>query len=208
MSRKHLLIILIIVLCLGACALCLCTGCDSLRFAPSQEQKQIAFDAYVTSCHIAKEGTSPSSPEAIRLVADTRTNLSYIGPPVNSYGLKGPEIEDYTATLAKAGRDALARPDANDIFAAAGQGLSLAAQLAILFGFGGSAVGGKKILDWIALARNKSKALEEIVQGSELFMDKASDGEQMAFKAFKDAQNTKQSTATKKLVAEIKLNNS
>ncbi len=202
MSRNHLL-----TLRLVSCVLCLCavlflfTGCESLRFQPSQEQKQIALDAYVISCHIVKQGTEPASPEAIRLVSDTQANLSYIGPPANSYGLKG--LEDYPATLAKAESDAIKRPDANDIFAAAEQGLSLAAQLAILFGFGGVGVGGKKVFDLIAIARQKSKALEEIVKGSQTFLDSVSADQKQDFKA---AQ--KQSPTTKTLVTQIKATNS
>lgn len=189
--------IAIIVILYLLLALLVCSGCETLRFAPGQEQKQIAFDAHLTARRVDSQGAMPSSPDTKRLVSGTRTNLSYIGVPAN------PVIEDYPATLAKAETDAIKRPDANDVFAVAGKGLSLAAQLAILFGFGGSAVGGKKVLDWIAIARNKSKALEQIVISSQKFLDKAPEDQKKEFKA---AQ--KQTATTKKLVAELKINNS
>ena len=197
MSLKHPFI-----LSLVACVLCLCSSCASLRFAPSQEQKQLALDTHLTACHVDKAGAMPASPETSRLVSGTRNGLSYIGVPAN------PVIEDYTATLAKAESDSIRRPDVNDVFGAAGQGLSLAAQLAILLGFGGSAVGGKKVLDWIALARTKSRALEEIVLSSQIFLDNAPADIKQDFKTAQNDKLTGQATETKKLVAEIKLDNS
>ncbi len=194
MSLKHPLII---VLCLTSCVLCLCSGCESLRLAPGQEQKQIAFDAHLTARHVAEQGAMPGSPETKRLVSGTRTNLSYIGVPAN------PLIEDYIATLAKAEVDARKRPDANDVFSVAGEGLSLATQLAILFGFGGTTFGGKKVLDWITIARNKSKALEQIVISTQSYLDKAPEDQKNEFKA---AQ--KQTATTRTLVTQIKANNS
>ena len=140
------------------------TGCNSFRLAPSEPQKQAAYQALLDARTADSVGADPRSVLTGRLVQGTGAALSYAGMP------KSPEIEDYSTTVAQAQADATRRPTAGDAFDAAEKGLSLAAELAILFGAGGIGVGGKKVIEWIALARQKSKALGEIVQGNELFM--------------------------------------
>jgi len=112
------------------------------------------------------------------------------------------EIADYEATLQQAYVDAAKRPAPEKVFEAVKGGLSLAGQLAILFGFGGTTWGGVKIIEWINRARKKSEGLQEIVNANKDFLAAADDRAREVFKA---AQNNKQSTATKKLVGELKV---
>jgi len=183
--------------------LCLCafvafiSGCESLRFTPSEPQKQIALQTHMAARTVNEKGADPGSQAAEQLVDGTETALAYIGMP------KSPDIEDYATTSQQARDDAGKRPVADDVFQAAEQGLSLAAELAILFGVGGAGFGGKKLLDWLKLAREKNKALQEIVQGNEYFKKKCSTPGEL--RTFKESQEFAQLTpTTKRLVAELK----
>jgi len=113
-----------------------------------------------------------------------------------------PEIADYDATLQTAYADAARRPTAEKVFEAVEGGLSLAEQLAILFGFGGTTWGGVKIAEWIGRARKKSQGLQQVIDANKEFLAAVDEQVKQSFKA---AQNNKQSTATKKLVAELKV---
>lgn len=171
-------------------------GCQTsqLRFAPTEPQKQIAFQGYLNAQRIATDGTFGGSPAALQNLQASQVAFNYIGPPAN------PVITDYSTTYAQAAADANSRPTVTDISQAVDEGLSLATELAILFGVGGCGFGGKKLLDWIKLAKQKNKALKEIIDNNELFQKTA---EPKAIKQFKNAQ-TKQSKETKVLVTEIK----
>ena len=179
------------------CSLCFISGCqDALRFAPSEPQKQIALQAHVTARDIEAEGTDAHSPAAKQQVQATQTALTYIGLP------KNPQITDYVTTVAQAQVDAGQRPKFQDISEAAEGGLSLAAELAIIFGVGGVGFGGKKLVDWIKLAREKNQALQEIIAGNELFKKQLPE---TTLRAFKKAQDKTQETpSTKRLVTELK----
>jgi len=191
--------LLIIILCLCVFVAVFCCGCESLRFAPTEPQKKIAWQGHVTARNIEAEGADAHSPAARQQVQATQTALTYIGLP------KDPVITDYATTVAQARADAVRRPALEDISEAAEQGLSLAAELAILFGVGGLGFGGKKLADWLKLAREKNKALAEIIQGNELFKDQLKTENIPVITAFKDAQNKAQKTpSTKRLVTELK----
>jgi len=194
MYRKHLLQLLLCVLVVLTFSFL--AGCGSLRFAPSESQKQLAFSTHQTAAAAADLGLQPGSVAAGKLVDGTAAALAYTGMP------KSPQIEDYSTTASQAAEDAARRPTADDVFTAAEGGLSLAAELAILFGAGGVGIGGKKLLDWIALARKKSAALKEVVQGNDLLANYLrNNGKTAELDAFKASQNTKQSDQTKLLVA-------
>jgi len=193
LDYKIILIIFIALLC--AVSVLLFSGCAGpLRFAPSEPQKQIAFQTHLTARAVNAEGAQPGSQAARQLVGGTETALSYMGMP------DSPDIADYETTAQKAKDDAARRPSGEDIFAAAEGGLSLAAELAILFGVGGAGFGGKKVLDWLKLAREKNKALQEIINNNELFIDNV---DPPIADNFKQLQK-KQSAATKRLVTEVK----
>jgi len=175
--KPHLTTVLTLVIALVVCPLLLfSSGCaEQLRFAASESQKQIALNTHLAA------------------------RAAYIGMPAS------PQIADYDATLLQARTDSTRRPDSNDVFTNIEKGLSLASALAIALGFGGAGVGGKKILDWIAMAKAKVKALEEVVRGNEILKQAMTPDEK---KAFKDAQAAAQKTpSTPVLVAEIKTQN-
>ena len=188
---KPLLILVLILFTLG-----LTTGCGSMRFAPGEARKQLALKTHMTARAIDAAGADAATPATGQLVEGTAVSLSYTGMPAD------PDISDYPATVAAASADAARRPTADEAFELAEGGLSLVAELAILFGFGGVGFGGKKVVDWIALAREKSTALEEIVQGNEIFKKLSDDP---AIAAFKDAQTQAQrSPSTPTLVTKLK----
>ena len=189
MSRTYL------TLCILLFAFFLLTGCNGLRFAPTESQKQIAFTTHQAARTAADLGLEPGCVAAKQLVSGTAASLAYSGMPAS------PEIADYDATASAAAADATRRPTADDVFEAAEGGLSLAAELALLFGAGGVGLGGKKLIDWIALAQKKSKALKEVVQGNELLTQYLSDqGKTAELTTFKRAQTSVQSPQTELLV--------
>ena len=187
---------LIIVLLVFIAAL-IC-GCGNLRFAPSEDQKQLTFATHQLALSVNEGGSVPKSAATGKLVTGTAASLAYAGMP------KSPVIEDYSATAEQAAADAQRRPTAEDVFDAAEGGLSLAAELAILIGVGGAGVGGKKVVDWITLARQKSAALKDVVQGNEIFtnyLETHNGTNDQALIAFKQSQSQQQSDATIELVA-------
>ncbi len=187
------IIVLSIVICLV-----FVSGCESLRKAPTEPQKQIAFQAVLTARDVEAEGTSPGSPAAELLADATQTALTYTGVPAN------PKITDYPTTLAAAQSDAAARPTVDEVFESVEGGLSLFAELAILFGVGGAGFGGKKLLEWIALARAKNTALKEIIEGNEILKRKLRLSTTAgADTLFGESQNITQSPKTKVLVTEL-----
>lgn len=195
MLGKHFFTTPLLLCCL--CTLCGCT--DSLRFAPTEPQKQTAELTHQAAIAINQTGTAPQTEATRQLVRGTQAALAYIGRPKVP-----PDPVEFSAYTTQAQADSVKRPAIDDVFAAAEHGLSLAAQLAILFGVGGAGFGGKKVLDWIVLASQKSKALEEIIKGGEVFKAKASAiGDSKAVDLFKMAQ-AGQSPQTKVLVTELK----
>lgn len=178
-------------------ALCIfIAGCsDSLRFAPGESLKQNAELTHNLAVKVNAEGAAPQSEATKQLELGTRASVAYIGRPAEP-----PDTTQFDTISAQANIEGARRPDSSDVFNAAESGLSLAAELLILFGAGGAGFGGKKLLDWIALAKEKSDALKQIVQGNEIF--KKAVAPEVVDK-FKDAQSM-QSPATKSLVAELK----
>jgi hypothetical protein len=192
---------LIIVLTLFILLSCLVlTGCGNLRFAPSESQKQIAFRTYKNAAEVDSTGAEAASPATRQVVEGTAAALAYTGMP------KAPEVEDYPAALEQAQADAVKRPKSADVFDAAEGGLSLAAELAILLGAGGAGIGGKKVIDWIKIAKDKSNALRDVVNGNEMLMGYL-EKEKMdtAVNAFKAAQDGEQRMTTKKIVAQLRV---
>lgn len=179
--------------------LCLCaflTGCDTLRLAPSEAQKQIALRTHLNARAVDAGGAEASTPATQQLVQGTGASLDFTGMPGSL------EIADYDATLQAAYADAAKRPTTEKVFEAVGEGLSLVGQLAILFGTGGITLGGVKITEWISRARKKSQGLQEIILANKVFLAAV---DEQTRGVFKTAQNNRQSTATKKIVAELKV---
>ena len=185
-----------VILILMACVLSL-AGCEALRFAPTESQKQAAFSTHLMARNVEATGTQPGSETAQKLVTGTGAAVTFMGPPANL------DLDDFDTTVNQAQADAAQRPTMDQIGDAVEGGLSLAAELAILFGVGGVGFGGKKVVDWISLARDKSKAMKEIITANELFKDAiktTSTSSPEIMKQFKDAQDSVQSVSTKQIV--------
>lgn len=192
---------LTVIYCLFAifltCLLTLFTGCNGIRFAPTAAQQQSAELTYNLASAINSHGTDPQSPASQKLVDGTMASLIYTGRPSTP-----PDISNFETINSQAGLDAQGRPAIDDVFAEADGWLGLAGELAILLGFGGTAIGGKKALEWIALARSKSKALSEVVSGNEVLkkhLEQA--GDSNALNLFKQSQQAIQKDKTPSIVA-------
>jgi hypothetical protein len=178
----------------------LSSGCDSLRFAPSEAQKQNAWLHNRTAMSAAQTARAEQASQELQALAElselqSRAFVSYCGLPKEF-----PKAETTEDILAESnwqlGRTALAesaeRPDtwqvADSIF-------ELAIGICGLLG----GVYGTRAARFLKDARTKSRALEEIVTGNELF--KKQHGEQAT--AFKQAHHG-QSPQTRQIVAEMK----
>ena len=193
-----------ITICIILLAFCLFfTGCDNLRFGPSQSQKQTAELTHILAQKIAAEGAAPASDAAMQLKAGTRAAAVYMGPSVEP-----PDIGAFDVIAQDAAAEASARPGPNDIFDTADQGLDLAYQLAILFGFGGGGIAAKSALSWITKARSKSKALGDIITGNELLKEWLIRNERYdELDAFKELHRSVQSGKTPQIVAIARTDN-
>ena len=176
--KGTLITLLLITLILGA------FGCEEpLRLAPSEAQKQTAFLTADLAKEVEQKGTDPASPAARKLVQGTRSMAIYMGTP------KVPADPDEFETVAsEAEQQAYERPDPWKV---ADHLLELGIGVTAVVG-GGT---GTVIASKLKKLRQKSKALEEIVKGNELLKKNGGD--------FKTA-HSKQSPATKALVAEIR----
>ncbi|HIJ66799.1 MAG TPA: hypothetical protein HPP51_00750 [Planctomycetes bacterium] len=175
-------------------------GCGNpLRLAPTEAQKQIAWQTNQLARHVEAVGTEPESPTAKKLATGTEAGLNYTGLPQDL------SATNFEALIETAKQDAYKRPTAEQALDEADSWLGLAGELAVLLGVGGAGIGGKKLADWIALARRKSKAIGEIIDGNEKFKKalKSLDKDGAVKKAFGEAQNKSQkSVSTEKLVAQ------
>ena len=176
-------------------------GCDSLRFAPSQVQKQNAWlhnrTAAVTAETARTEGASEKLQSLTQLgQLQSRAFVSYYGlpqefPPADT-------AEDILAqsnfNLAdSAAREGAERPQA---WQAADAALDLGIGICALLG----GVYGTQAVRFLKTAKGKSQALREIITGNELFKQQNAN----SAAAFKQAHR-KQSSQTRKLVAEMKV---
>lgn len=190
--RKSILISLI--------GLLFVAGCDNLRFAPNETQKQNAYLHNRTSMLAAEmaedEGTSNKLQAVTKLSElQSRAFLSYSGLPKEF-----PPAETADDVLSEASYDIAAgaisdssdRPDAWEL---ADAGMELGIGICALFG----GVFGAKAASYLKKAKAKSQALKEIVENNELFKKLNTE----IIPAFKQAQNS-QSAETKQIVAEIK----
>lgn len=175
-------------------------GCDSLRFAPSEEQRQNAWlhsrTAQLAADMTAQENTSDSLKNLTQL-CHTQSMAFTI-----DYGLpeKLPEASTKEQILSesswllakKATVQSAQRPGVWQITDGA---LELAIGVAGLVG----GVYGLKISRFLQQAKAKSKALQEIVEGNELFKNQ----NRQSAETFK-AVHKSQSPQTRQLVAQMK----
>ncbi|MDD5064719.1 MAG: hypothetical protein PHQ35_08195 [Phycisphaerae bacterium] len=183
---------------LGFCFLS--AGCESLRFAPSETQKQNAWlhnrTAAITTETAKSENTSEQLQALTKLAElQSRAFVSYNGLPKEF-----PQAETAEDCLAQSNRQltqtALAQSaERPDTWQAADSVLELAIGVCALFG----GVFGTRAVRFLRDAQIKSKALKEIVEGNELFKKQ----NQSSVEAFKQAQQN-QSPETRQIVAEMK----
>jgi len=175
-------------------------GCDSLRLAPGEQQKQNAWlhnrTATVAAQTAQAEQTSAQLQALTRLSElQSRAFTSYCGlpqeyPPAETteqiLGESNWQLADAATT------ESAARPDPWQV---ADSVLDLGIGVCGLLG----GVCGARAARFLQDARAKSEALKEIITGNELFKQQRP----AQVQAFKDAQQN-QSPATRQLVAAMK----
>ncbi len=190
----------ILFVCVFTCFLL--SGCDSLRFAPSEAQKQNAWLHNRTTTIVADTARLENSSEKLQAL----TQLSEIQSRAFSshYGLpkEFPQAETAEDVLTQSNwqlaRTALQqgaeRPDAWEV---ADSMLELGIGICALLG----GVYGTRAVGFLRQARTKSKALQEIIAGNELYKKH----NESSASAFKQAQSN-QSPQTRQIVAKMKTN--
>jgi hypothetical protein len=181
-------------------------GCDSLRFAPTEAQKQNAWLHNRTAAITAETAKGENASENLQTLTklselQSRAFVSYNGLPKEF-----PQAETAEDVLAQSNwqlaRTALAesaeRPDAWQV---ADSALELAIGVCALLG----GVYGTRAVQFLRDAQTKSKALKEIIEGNELFKKQAAllPNDKPAVLAFKEAHKD-QSPETRQIVAEMK----
>jgi hypothetical protein len=178
----------------------LLAGCDSLRFTPSEEQKQNAWLHNRTAIAAAETAKAESSSEKLQSLTglselQSQAFTSYFGLPKEFP--KAASAEEILAepnwqlanTAVQQSGD---RPDAWQL---ADSAMELGIGICALLG----GVYGTRAVGFLKDAKTKSKALQEIIFGNELF--KKNNQTQVA--AFKQAQQN-QSPETRQIVAQLK----
>jgi len=187
-------------ICCAAMLACTCGGCDSLRFAPSEQQKQNAWLHNRTAMVTAETARAEDASQQLQSLAElselqSRAFGVYFGLPKEL-----PPAETTEQILSESNRQlantALAqsaqRPDPWDV---ADSMLELGIGICAVFG----GVCGTRAVGYLKQARDKSKALQEIIAGNELFKKRNAE----ATAVFKDAHRD-QSPQTRQLVTALK----
>jgi len=175
-------------------------GCDSLRFAPSEAQKQNAWLHNRTAQVATETARQEQSSEKLQALTQlgelqSRAFVSYRGLPKEFPPAETAEdiLRESNWQLARtASVRSAQRPDPWKV---ADSAFELAIGISALLG----GVYGTRAVRFLKDARTKSKALQEIIAGNELFKKQ----NESSLAAFKQAQQN-QSTQTRKIVTEFK----
>lgn len=188
---------------LGYILICfLFAGCDSLRLAPAESQKQNAWLHNRTAMMAAQTAKAESTSEKLQAL----TQLSEVQSRAFScyYGLpkEFPQAETAEDVLTESSwqlaRTALQQgADRTDAWEVADSMLELGIGICALLG----GVYGTRAVRFLREARTKSKALQEIIVGNELYKKH----NESSASAFKQAHQN-QSPQTRQIVAEMKTN--
>jgi hypothetical protein len=178
----------------------LLAGCDSLRFVPSEQQKQNAWLHNRTAIVADEAARAEDTSEKLQALTglselQSRAFTSYFGLPKEFPQARSAEeiLAESNWQLANtAVQQSGDRPDAWQV---ADSAMELGIGICALLG----GVYGTRAVGFLKNARTKSKALQEIITGNELF--KKNNQTQVA--AFKQAQQN-QSPETKQIVAQLK----
>jgi len=185
---------------IGLCIVLFVTGCESLRFAPNEVQKQNAWLHNRTAAITAQTTREEFGSEKLQALSrlgeiQSRAFVSYFGLP-----REFPPAETAEDVLAEANfkiaeaalESSSTRPDGWQI---ADSAMELGIGIFALIG----GVYGTQTVRFLKQARTKSKALQEVIAGNELFKKQNS----TSADAFKQAQ-ANQSPETRRLVAQMK----
>lgn len=192
--------VLWIAVSIGA-VVCMCSaGCDSLRLAPSEQQKQNAWLHNRTSAVAAetarREEVSPTLQSLTKLSElQSRAFTSYCGLPKEYPDAETAEeiLAQSNWTLAQTAlSESVERPDP---WAVADSVLEIGIGISALLG----GVYGTRAVRFLKTARAKSQALKEIIEGNERFK-KENEPQAQAFKAAQASQ----SPETRQLVVAMK----
>jgi len=192
---KRILMILTLLCCLSA-------GCDSLRFAPTEAQKQNAWLHNRTTTIAADTARLENASEKLQALTQlseiqSRAFSSYYGLPKEFPQAETTEdvlIESNWQLARTALQQGAERPDAWEV---ADSMLELGIGICALLG----GVYGTRAVGFLRKARTKSKALQEIIAGNELYKKH----NVSSASAFKQAHQN-QSPQTRQIVAEFKAN--
>ena len=180
----------------------LSVGCDSLRFAPTEEQKQNAWLHSRTTTIAADSARDENASEQLKALTQlsevqSRAFSSYFGLPKEFPSSETAEdvLDKSNFQLARtAMQQGAERPDPWEV---ADSMLELGIGICALLG----GVYGTKAVSFLRQAKTKSKALKEIITGNELFKKQNAS----SATAFKQAHQN-QSAPTRQIVAEMKTN--
>jgi hypothetical protein len=175
-------------------------GCDSLRFAPSEQQKQNAWLHNRTAMAAADMAKAEDASQKLQSLAELSELQSRAFPAHFGLPKELPPADTVERILADSNRrlattaltQSSERPDPWDV---ADSMLDLGIGICAVFG----GVCGTKAVGFIKQARDKSKALQEIIAGNELFKQNNTE----AATAFKDAHRD-QSPQTRQIVTATK----
>ncbi len=175
-------------------------GCDSLRFAPGEAQKQNAWLHNRTTTITADTARTENVSEKLQTLTklsqfQSRAFTSYYGLPKEF-----PQADTAEDILAESNfqlaRTALTESaERPDVFALADNVLELAIGISALLG----GVYGTRAVRFLKQARAKSQALQEIIAGNELFKK-----EHKAYAGALKQAHKDQSPQTRQIVAQIK----
>jgi len=178
----------------------LLAGCDSLRFAPSEAQKQNAWLHNRTAIIAAEAAKTENTSEKLQDL--TQLNELQSRAFSSHYGLpkEFPQADSAEEILAESNwqlsRTALQQGgDRPDAWQVADSILELSIGICALLG----GVYGTRAVRFLKDARTKSKALQEIITGNELFKKQ----NQSSASAFKQAHQN-QSHQTRQIVTQMK----
>jgi hypothetical protein len=188
------------VISVAIMALVMTTGCDSLRFAPGEVQKQNVYLHHRTVQSAALKAQGEPVSETLRALTTQAAKQSdaivaYYGLPQEMPATENIEdiLSEQNVALAEDARsEALQRPDPWD---AADNLLELSIALAGVFG----GVFGARAARALQAARQKSDALREVIRGNQLFKKENPEWTE----DFKKAHQV-QSEPTRRLVAALK----
>lgn len=190
----------ILFVCVLTCFLLV--GCDSLRFAPSEAQKQNAWLHNRTTTIAADTARLENASEKLQSLTQlseiqSRAFSSHYGLPKEFPQAETAEdvlIESNWQLARTAMQQGAERPDAWEV---ADSMLELGIGICALLG----GVYGTRAVGFLRQARTKSKALQEIITGNELFKKHNAS----SASTFKQAHQN-QSPQTRQIVAEMKAN--